>query len=582
MKTYLILFGLCLGGGSAFAATQTALDQDKPARLYVSQYTETHEEAQAESGTITFYVAPEIVTDVFDNVDAYHEAIHFADGADGGMDISYHGTQISYTLSTGSTFDDVLHLTWVTNLWPNVYGNLLETIHTSGYYGTNFSAYAATNANPSQFFPISPEGCDFQFEVSYPSPWGSHYISSDAYKTVTVQRHAQTGMKFQTGGKSVAGDRREFRLGASAAQVHYQNFSANWNSLGVFPNGSFAYQGWQITSNTDIPRVTISLGSFGALNQDGAVYAALPAGQAVDVTPTIPGVDYYRYAVGPSLVQTKADWQKVVQYEMNQDSGGQIENYKASYGFLTNRLNIQAVYAFYQKLFTEQPTHFSWAGLAKLAGAPVYAALSDAQHGYDWLAGMVSTNSPYDATNNLQTMASIQNLQNTLISMNIAILDDLAWQFEAYRKGGTNALNEAAVAAGYNSDVVNMSPWIKIDQGIQANNPDLIQDGSKDLLQREQQQVLANGYSILSAIPNVTTIMSVFAKNPVPTGPDFWTLEPNGNIANFNDRWDWITHAGNGMWPLWIATQTSTQLQWVEIPLIVNAMNYALISPVIP
>jgi hypothetical protein len=111
-----------------------------------------------------------------------------------------------------------------------------------------------------------------------------------------------------------------------------------------------------------------------------------------------------------------------VQSEIDTESSGVvIENYKASSGFMTNRANIKAVYAFYEKLFTGQPTEFYWAGLAKLAGAPVYAGLSDAQYGYNWLASMISTNSPEDATNNLETMASIQTLQNTLIGMNIAI-----------------------------------------------------------------------------------------------------------------------------------------------------------------
>jgi hypothetical protein len=124
--------------------------------------------------------------------------------------------------------------------------------------------------------------------------------------------------------------------------------------------------------------------------------------------------------------------------------------------------------------------------------------------------------------------------------------------------------------------------WGEIDQGIQTENSSLIQQGNQDLLQREQQQVLASGYTTLSSeVPNATIVMSILAKNPVPSGPDFTTLEPDGNIANYPDRWDWITHSGNGMWPLWIGTPLDTQLEWVEVPLTTYATNFMNIPPII-
>jgi hypothetical protein len=335
---------------------------------------------------------------------------------------------------------------------------------------------------------------------------------------------------------------------------------------------------WLRINGQPLNRTTIT-------NADGTVEGVMllsaPAGVNVPLTVTATQVHQYQdYTFNVTLGKTKEDWQQMVQQEIDGDSGVAVENYLAGNGFLNNRANIQAVYAFYQKLFTEQSTEFYWAGLAKLAGAPVYAGLSDAQHGYDLLASMVSTNSPYDATNNLETMASIQNLQNTLIGMNIAILNDLAWQFEAYKNGGLDALKEID-AVDPTHTILDIASWQKIDQGIQTSNSSLIQQGNKDLLQREQQQVLAFGYQQLSAIPNVTAIMSLLAKNPVPGGPDFATLEPSGSIAIFNDRWDWIIHSSNGMWPLWISANSATQLGWVAVPLTTYATNYILIPPVI-
>jgi len=81
--------------------------------------------------------------------------------------------------------------------------------------------------------------------------------------------------------------------------------------------------------------------------------------------------------------------------------------------------------------------------------------------------------------------------------------------------------------------------------------------------------------------PIITWGISQFAENPVPGGPDFEALEPGGDIANYPDRWDWITHSGNGMWPLWVGTSLNTQLQWVEVPLTTYANNFIYIPPLI-
>ncbi|HEY3762622.1 MAG TPA: hypothetical protein VGN23_12825 [Verrucomicrobiae bacterium] len=177
-------------------------------------------------------------------------------------------------------------------------------------------------------------------------------------------------------------------------------------------------------------------------------------------------------------------------------------------------------------------------------------------------------------------MIYLGEFQETLIGMNIAILNDLAWQFEAYKYGGLQAIQTAYATGTSDLDADATNAWGEIDQGIKTDDPTLIQDGNQRLLQREQQQILAIGYSILSEIPFATTLMSYLAQNPVPDGPSFESLEPSGNIADYDSRWDWITHSGDGMWWLWLATGQNTQLEWVGTPLKARANSYATFTPV--
>ncbi len=75
----------------------------------------------------------------------------------------------------------------------------------------------------------------------------------------------------------------------------------------------------------------------------------------------------------------------------------------------------------------------------------------------------------------------------------------------------------------------------------------------------------------------VSWLFSILAENPVPGGPDFSSWYELRLISNFNERWDWITRNGDGMWPLWTAASTNTRKGWVEIPLRTRADDYNLV-----
>jgi hypothetical protein len=302
-------------------------------------------------------------------------------------------------------------------------------------------------------------------------------------------------------------------------------------------------------------------------NSDGSVWTeamvSAPAGAQTEVTPIAAGdIDF----TGMKTAKTKADWQNVVRNEILFYNGGiDIDYYHAANSFLSNRKYIKAVYSFYQMVYLEQPTEYYWAGLGKLAGAPVYAGLSDAQN-----------------------VGLLTDFQQTIMQMNIDILNDLAWQFEAYRKGGLNALEEIN-AVTHNTTVLDIAPWREIDQGIQQNNQALILEGNEDLLSREQQQILPDDYAVLSTFD--TVLMSIFAKCPVwdsSSEPyylrDFNTVMfdvldySSANVANTANRWTWITAPTYGIWDTWVNLSSSNQVSQVSADLRTRAATYSTSS----
>ncbi|MDD5140059.1 MAG: hypothetical protein PHY43_07375 [Verrucomicrobiales bacterium] len=341
-----------------------------------------------------------------------------------------------------------------------------------------------------------------------------------------------------------------------------------------------ATNGWRdVPFDTDLNSYFSPAGTNSAYNQ---FYVEGLALGAVKLQVQLGGDTYAEQAIEVCTHTSKTNWQQEVRNEIYFDTGGTvaIENYLAGNGFMNNRTNMMGVYSFYEKLFTNRPTQFYWAGLAKLAGAPVYAGLSDAEYVKQGLfvAGFLAPNGANIPFQILSPKAG--QFQQILIGMNIDIYSDLAWQFEAYRMGGLCALEDIAIAPG-SGGLLDIEAWQFIDQGVRQNDSSLVQKGNRQLLQREQRDILKKGYADLSNLfPGTTPLMSVLAENPVPGGPSFSALEPGGNIANYLYRWDWITRSGtgvsdSGMWPLWLSVSQSTRLQWVAQPLQARAADYS-------
>ena len=326
--------------------------------------------------------------------------------------------------------------------------------------------------------------------------------------------------------------------------------------------------------------------------------------------------------------QDKAAWQQEVRNEILLESGGTVDIAKYTVGpepavdpsgewpFMMNRPNVQAVFRHYEKIYRIGPDKFQWAGLAKLAGAPVYAGLSDAQHGRvkyadEWISQFSQLLFWKSAAEKERLVAEtkqlIKSTQALLVDGNIKVFEDLAWQFAAYRCSGLGALNYV-----YDQDerALLFDAWASIDSGVNAADTSKVLKGNKELLEREQKEVLAPIYiemdllqsleiSKLGAPPKfVSKAFSFLAKNPVPRGPRFIPADSltvpvvpylnqlqipaealvltikavayssdNRRISRFEDRWDWIERDGDGMWPLWLQMPKVQSIALVSIPL---------------
>ncbi len=275
----------------------------------------------------------------------------------------------------------------------------------------------------------------------------------------------------------------------------------------------------------------------------------------------------------------KEKWHKAVRDEIYLDSytsssgsamngsstqGVDTDQYAVANDFLPNRPYIYSVYEYYAKLHRDEPGKFLWAGLAKQAGAPVYAGLSDAQNGRTGIA---------IATFGIIDNQTLRTIQDILIDANINIYNDLAYQFVAYRTGGIDSIE-------YLAQIQNLSPealiaWQKIDEGNDVSG------GNQGLLEREQSIILKQTYIDLDDLADgkVSWLFSLLAENPVPGGPDFQAVVPSGNISVFNDRWQWITNTGNGMWPLWMGKSETQRLQFSNRVLTSYADTFNLVAP---
>jgi len=238
---------------------------------------------------------------------------------------------------------------------------------------------------------------------------------------------------------------------------------------------------------------------------------------------------------------------------------------------------IQRVYTYYGDLFLENP-QLQWAGMANLVGPSFAAGFFDLGL-FRRIAGALAGRPgvPVD----LSVLAGISDqelrfFETTFLRMQRDIFFDQAMMHEAYLAGGPDAITELRQAGLI--DLGTEQAWGLIDEGHRTGDRELVAQGNQRLLLREQLDVIDQSYQRMYdrpvTGPAFTYLMTAVGEPSIPGARSFadyrplwvsvespgperiplvgWdnpfqvevqvrTPLPDGNLANFDDRWTYIT-----------------------------------------
>jgi hypothetical protein len=227
-------------------------------------------------------------------------------------------------------------------------------------------------------------------------------------------------------------------------------------------------------------------------------------------------------------------------------------------------------------MFMSEPATLLWSGLSKLAGAPVYAGLSDAEWGRTVSLGLLS--------------GEIDVLQNALMTINIDIMSDMAWQYRAYLASGIWALRYVAEddvrgdASMFRPTLIplNLVPWEDLWRAEYSGESSGVALANWDLLRREQEFIAQPGWNLIgevSLLPGLPEwLLSVLSESPVPDGKPFRQVVGSlGDVTKFSQRWGWID-APDGIWSDWLAMPPGARSTEVQRHLKDRAAEYSLAS----
>lgn len=268
-----------------------------------------------------------------------------------------------------------------------------------------------------------------------------------------------------------------------------------------------------------------------------------------------------------------------------------------------NYIYIQIIYYYYMQIFDENPEELYWAGMAKAAGAAVYAGMVDmnAWREYSLLVG-----TPF-AQRRITKLDQI--IEGFLLAGNRDIFNDMSWSHHAYASSGLWAINHLENEQ-INNGTIDAFPytdyraWDKIDQGIKDGVFLILRDGNKEILRREQEIVMQPLYTALKTIwldpgnsfeefvqgeagfempsqnsdgyINIDDAFSLNARNPIEIGqgPMFRTTVPGGSLSSLDDRWSWISNPQSGMLEIWLGTSQNVQGFTATTRMNINRLNF--------
>jgi hypothetical protein len=255
---------------------------------------------------------------------------------------------------------------------------------------------------------------------------------------------------------------------------------------------------------------------------------------------------------------------------------------------------VYAVYDYYSSLYLSDPERFWWAGMASMIGPSFVAGMTDlsdagailevierlaaAGRTLPGIPGMASDVASLSAD---ELEVELEFYEVTLLMMQREIFRDMAVAHEAYLDGGIDTIERLYADDPYGRGAEAVDAWRRIDQGAASGDSELVAAGSRQLLLREQKYVIDDDYRMMlerpvtgevftyvftavgaPSIPGASGYAEVFPINaevrastdgglggwlrdallPVEVQAAVGTATPlpDGNVANFEDRWTLI------------------------------------------
>lgn len=275
-----------------------------------------------------------------------------------------------------------------------------------------------------------------------------------------------------------------------------------------------------------------------------------------------------------------------------QAAGIDPDKWDPSRGYAYNRDTIAAVYKYYGELYLQDP-RMQWAGFAHMVGPGLDAGFADVRMMHDVARALLDSATVGDilmpgttplTPAQLQALADMTDdevayFETSLLEMQQEIFNDIGYQHQAFAEGGIDEINRL-VRAGVIDDPRLTEAW----QNFNSGTPEDLAHGTLNMADYEQNVVIADNYDEMNGhgltgpaftlamsivgTPSIPEAQSYSQANPlilhptpesVPVGPfgpfgphidvpnplhDNIVVEtpfPDGNIANMEQRWDFIT-----------------------------------------
>jgi hypothetical protein len=272
------------------------------------------------------------------------------------------------------------------------------------------------------------------------------------------------------------------------------------------------------------------------------------------------------------------------------DAGIDPATWDPELGFNANRETITAVYEYYGQFFLDDPAKFQRAGMANMIG-PSFAGgfadlamMRDVAQDVAGAAGILPDGITPPELALLEQVANLgdselQFYESQLLTMQRDIFIDQGGMHQAYAQGGLAEIDRMA-AAGY-LESPTQNAWHDIDSGDASR----VTAGNEALLYREQHDIILDDYNTMRdhgitgeavtyamtmlgapSIPGAHTYGELYnvhgsfetpgperltsggifgvgafdVDNPTQGTVNWETPFPDGNIANFDDRWKLI------------------------------------------